>query len=127
MVHVNLLFALTVLLGVGSGLALAHDDVPKLPFADNPDPDACGIPQPLGAGFTGVLHANFEGALPEPIVHLVDSHLRRSVTGHVPAGSVVEVSLFQNNPTLDFYFVRWHGPDGWHEGWVPAPYLTLVR
>ena len=45
----------------------------------------------------------------------------------MPAGSVVELVLFQNNPELDFYFVRWHGPDGIESGWVPAPYVELVK
>lgn len=109
------------------GSALAHDEVPPLPFANNPDPNQCGIPRMLGEGVLGVLHGEFDGVLQEPIVHLVDSHLRRAVTGHVPAGTVVEVIMYQDNPALDFYFVRWHGPDGIQEGWVPAPYLDIQR
>ena len=108
------------------GTAAAHGVVPTLPFATNPDPNLCGIPVPMGDGFTGVLHATFEGVAHEEVVHLVDSHLRSEVTGHVPAGSVVEVVLFQDNPELDLYFVRWHGPDGTQSGWVPAPYLDVA-
>ena len=44
----------------------------------------------------------------------------------MPAGSVVDVVLFQDNPELDFYFVEWHGPDGAETGWVPAPYLDVA-
>lgn len=108
------------------GTASAHGVVPELPFATNPDPDLCGIPVPMGAGYEGLLHATFDGAVQEELVHLVDSHLRAEVTGHVPAGSVVEVVLFQDNPELDFYFVRWQGPDGTQSGWVPAPYLEVA-
>ena len=108
------------------GSAAAHGVVPTLPFATNPDPDLCGIPVPMGDGFTGVLHATFEGVVQEEVVHLVDSHLRAGVTGHVPAGSLVEVVLFQDNPELDFYFVRWHGPDGTESGWVPELYLDVA-
>jgi len=109
------------------GAATAHGVVPELPFATNPNPDLCGIPVRMGDGFEGVLHAVFDGVVQEELVHLVDSHLRAEVTGHVPAGSVVELVLFQNNPELDFYFVRWHGPDGIEAGWVPAPYVELVK
>jgi hypothetical protein len=108
------------------GIALAHDVVPTLPFPTNPDPDLCGIPVPMGEGFEGLLHASYDGVVQEEVVHLVDSHLRAAVTGHVPAGSVVEVVMFQDNPELDFYFVRWHGPDGVASGWVPAPYLEVL-
>ncbi|MDF1524520.1 MAG: hypothetical protein P1P87_17085 [Trueperaceae bacterium] len=115
-----------VVVAVWLGAAVAHGTVPELPFGTNPDPDLCGIPVPMGDGFEGVLHATFDGVVQEELVHLVDSHLRAEVTGHVPAGSRVEVALFQENPELDFYFVRWHGPDGIESGWVPAPYLDVA-
>ena len=34
--------------------------------------------------------------------------------------------MFQDNPELDFYFVRWPGPNGTQSGWVPAPYLEVA-
>ncbi|MFN2322754.1 MAG: hypothetical protein ABR510_07335 [Trueperaceae bacterium] len=116
----------TLAIAAWLGTAAAHGEVPALPFATNPDPDLCGIPVPMGEGFQGVLHATFEGVVQEEVVHLVDSHLRAQVTGHVPAGTVVDVVMFQENPELDFYFVRWHGPDGPQEGWVPSPYLDVA-
>ena len=118
------ILALAIVASIGT--VAAHDAVPTLPFPTNPDPDLCGIPVPMGDGFTGVLHATFEGVVQEEVVHLVDSHLRAGVTGHVPAGSVVEVVMFQDNPELDFYFVRWQGPEGNESGWVPAPYLEVA-
>lgn len=112
---------------LAGGAVSAHDEVPSLPFATNPDPDLCGIPVPMGDGFVGLLHAVHGGEVQESTVHLVDSHLRATVTGHVPAGATVDVVLFQDNPELDFYFVRWDGPDGEVSGWVPAPYLEVRR
>jgi hypothetical protein len=119
--------AILIGLAVVWGGVSAHDEVPALPFATNPDPDLCGIPVPMGAGFVGLLHAEYDGEVQEAPVHLVDSHLRAAVTGHVPAGATVEVVLFQENPELDFYFIRWSGPNGVVSGWVPAPYLDVSR
>lgn len=115
----------SVLVVAVASAAFAHDRVPTLPFPNNPDPTLCGIPQPVGEGVTGVLHGRFEGQLIEPEVHLVDSHLRHEVVGHVQSGARIEVLLYQENPELDFYLVRFAGPDGTMEGWVPAPYLRL--
>lgn len=95
--------------------------VPDLPFPDNPDPDACGIPQPAG-GEPARLNGRYEGKLVEPMVFLYDSHIRREVTGQAPTGTKVKVVLFQDNPTLNFYFVRTEGENP-QEGWVPAPFL----
>lgn len=95
--------------------------VPDLPFPDNPDPDACGIPQPAG-GESAWLNGRYEGKLVQPVVFLYDSHIRREVTGQAPTGTKVKVILFQDNPTLNFYFVRTEGEDP-QEGWVPAPFL----
>lgn len=97
--------------------------VPELPFDDNPDPDQCGIPQPLGDAVRGVVSGMWEGELLFEDVHLYDSHLRAEVTGTVPSGSAVEVVMYQNNPVLDYWFVRWEGPDGVVEGWLPDPFL----
>lgn len=100
---------------------------PQLPFADNPDPDQCGIPAPLGDGVYGTVHGRYDGELVFPEVHLYDSHLRAAVTGLVPDGTRVQAVLFQQNPTLHYYLVRWAGPEGTVEGWIPAPFLELER
>ena len=99
-------------------------DVPELPFADNPDPDACGIPRPWGDDGQAWLTGTWEGELIEPEVLLYDSHLRRSITGRAPHGSEVRIVLFQENPTLDYYFVE-VVDDPTQDGWVPAPFLSL--
>lgn len=100
--------------------------VPTFVFDDNPDPDQCGIPQPMGSGYTGTLHGTVDGELVEPMVYLYDSHLRAEVRGQVRAGSGVEVVMVQLNPVLDYYFVRFRADDGRSvEGWVPAPFLDL--
>jgi hypothetical protein len=109
--------------GPAAQAAPATSDVPDLPFDDNPDPDQCGIPQPLGDGVRGTVTGRWQG---EPLfadVHLYDSHLRAEVTGTVPDGSEVQVLMFQNNPVLNYWFVRWEGPEGAVEGWLPAPFL----
>ena len=98
---------------------------PPLPFDDNPDPDQCGIPTPLGDGVEGTVHGRYDGRLVFERVHLYDSHLRAKVTGLVPDGARVEVVLMQINPTLDFFLVRWEGPQGRVQGWIPAPFLEL--
>lgn len=100
--------------------------VPAFAFDDNPDPDQCGIPQPMGSGYSGTLHGTVDGALVEPRVYLYDSHLRSAVRGTLRAGSVVEVVMYQSNPVLDFFFVRFRGDDGRSvEGWVPAPLIDV--
>jgi hypothetical protein len=106
--------------GSGGERAIA---VPELPFDDNPDPDQCGIPQPLGKGVTGVVTGVWQGELRFGDVHLYDSHLRGAVTGTVPHGATVQLVMFQNNPVLDYWLVRWDGPDGPVEGWLPDPFL----
>lgn len=98
-------------------------DVPDLPFDDNPDPDQCGIPQPLGDGVRGEVSGRWRGELLFGDVHLYDSHLRAEVAGTVPDGSEVQVLMFQNNPVLNYWFVRWEGPEGAVEGWLPEPFL----
>jgi len=101
--------------------------VPELPFDDNPDPDQCGIPQPLGDGVRGTVDGSWEGETLFPDVHLYDSHLRARVTGTIPTGTGVKVEMFQNNPVLNYWYVRWDGPAGTVQGWIPAPFLTLER
>jgi hypothetical protein len=97
--------------------------VPELPFDDNPDPDQCGIPQPLGDGVAGLVTGVWQGELLFEHVHLYDSHLRSAVTGTVPNGAEVRLVMFQDNPVLNYWLVRWDGPDGRVEGWLPDPFL----
>jgi hypothetical protein len=99
-------------------------DVPQLPFPDNPDPSACGIPT-LWGNASGRLTGIYQGQLVEPTVYLYDSHLRNHITAALPSGTPVQVELYQSNPVLDFYYVRAETPDGPRQGWVPAPFLQL--
>ncbi len=99
-------------------------DVPQLPFPDNPDPNACGIPTSYG-GSTAWLNGVYQGQVVEPTVLLYDSHERIHITGAVPSGTEVQVELYQDNPVLDFYFVRAETPSGPQKGWVPAPFLQF--
>jgi hypothetical protein len=99
-------------------------DVPELPFDDNPDPNACGIPMRWGDDSPAWLTGVWEGELIQPDVLLYDSHLRQSVAGQAPNGAEVRVVLFQQNPTLDYYLVE-AVDDPTQEGWVPAPFLTF--
>lgn len=103
--------------------------MPPLPFADNPDPTLCGIPQPWGtddqAWLTGYYPRGPEGALVQPTVYLYDSHLRKRITGAAPSGAEVQVKLFQANPELDYYLVRTVSHTPPQEGWVPAPFLQF--
>jgi hypothetical protein len=101
-------------------------DVPELPFPDNPDPNACGIPTPWN-GEDAQIEGTFQGQLVEPTVHLYDSHERRHITGAVPSGTTVQVQLYQANPVLDFFYVRAETPAGPQTGWVPAPFLRLAK
>jgi len=105
----------------------ASTPVPELPFDDNPDPDQCGIPQPLGDAVRGTVDGSWQGETLFPDVHLYDSHLRSRVTGTIPTGTRVKVEMFQNNPVLNYWYVRWDGPDGTVQGWIPAPFLTVQR
>lgn len=100
-------------------------DVPGLPFDDNPDPAQCGIPVQWGDNNpTAWLTGQWEGELIQPEVLVYDSHLRVSVTGGAPHGSEVTIVLYQENPVLDYYFVRIPGQPA-QEGWVPAPFLSF--
>lgn len=99
-------------------------DVPDLPFDDNPDPSQCGIPVQWGDEGRAFLSGRWEGELIQPEVLLYDSHLRTSVTASAPHGAEVQIVLFQENPVLDYYFVRISGDSG-GEGWVPEPFLSF--
>lgn len=96
---------------------------PPLPFRDNPDPTLCGIPEPDGR--TGVATGEFEGELVQPIVYLYDSHMRRAVVGQVYPGTRLRVELRQNNPTLNYYFVRTIHVEPAQSGWIPAPFIEF--
>lgn len=100
-------------------------DVPPLPFDDNPDPAQCGIPVQWGqADATAWLSGEWEGEVIQPEVLLYESHLRTSLTGGAPHGTEVQIVLFQENPVLDYYFVKVPGDPG-QEGWVPEPFLSF--
>ena len=99
-------------------------DVPSLPFPDNPDPNACGIPTPYG-GSTAWVTGTYQGQMLEPTVLLYDSHERLHITGSVPSDTPVRVQLYQANPVLDFYYVQADTPNGVQKGWVPAPFLQF--
>lgn len=99
-------------------------NIPDLPFPDNPDPTLCGIPEPWGSDESAWLSGYYEGELVQPVVFLYDSHLRRNITGEAATGTEVKIILFQNNPSLNYYFVKTVGENP-QEGWVPEPFLTL--
>jgi len=99
--------------------------VPALPFPDNPDPNACGIPTPFG-GYPGWVNGVYQGQVIEPTVLLYDSHERLHITGALPSGTEVQVQLQQSNPVLDFYYVQADTPAGPQKGWVPAPFLQFT-
>jgi len=100
-------------------------DVPDLPFADNPDPEQCGIPVSWGTDEIVQVTGYYEGELVQPTVYLYDSHYRYEITGSVPSGSEVRILLYQQNPTLDYYFVETVNSNPPQEGWVPAPFLSF--
>lgn len=100
-------------------------DVPALPFADNPDPELCGIPQPvLDADSAAIVTGVYDGELVMDPVLLYDSHLRRSVVGAVPSGHPVVLQLFQSNPELDYFQVRAEVEGETVRGWIPAPFVV---
>lgn len=100
-------------------------DVPLLPFADNPDPNQCGIPTPWGEDSPAWLNGIFEGELVQPTVFLYDSHSRLSITTQAAHGTPVSVILYQQNPVLDYYLVKIEGAPKPNEGWVPGPFLSF--
>ena len=108
-----------------TSLGLVRDaNVPDLPFADNPDPTVCGIPVKWGSDVPAWLNGMYQGEMLQSDVLLYDSHQRFSLTGSAPHGTQVQVLLYQENPVLDFYFVKTIGPDP-QEGWIPAPLLSF--
>lgn len=78
--------------------------VPALPFANTPDPTLCGIPEPDGR--QGTVTGEYGGKLGRPIVYLYNSHLMNAITDQVYPSTQVKIELRQNNPTLNFYFVK---------------------
>ena len=109
-----------------SGDIVRDSGVPVLPFADNPDPDQCGIPMAWGEDDRAWLNGYYRGELIEPVVHLYDSHLRNEVQARAPHGTEVQVLLYQANPVLDYYLVKIKGRSGeGSEGWIPAPLLSF--
>jgi hypothetical protein len=108
-----------------AALGMLPATVPALPFADNPDPEACGIPRVWGRDDPGRVTGVYAGDLIQPIVYLYDSHLRREVVGQIPDGGRVQILLSQSNPVLDYYLVRSLDLDQPQEGWIPAPFLAL--
>jgi hypothetical protein len=102
-------------------------DVPTLPFPDNPDLSACGIPTAWGSNDPATLDGHYQGKLWQPRVFLYDSHARQKVVGSAPTGSRVKILLYQANPVLGFYLVRTLNTKTVQEGWVPAPFLRLKR
>lgn len=105
--------------------AMRSPDVPALPFADNPDPSQCGIPVQWGPNGRAYLTGEYEGALIQPTVFLYDSHSRFEITGQAEHGTAVDIILYQQNPTLDYYFVKVVNSTTKNEGWVPAPFLSF--
>ena len=101
--------------------------IPALPFPDNPDPSACGIPTPWGSSETARLSGTYEGELAYPVVNLYDSHARREITGSAPSGTEVVVMFSQSNPVLNYYLVKTVGLEPTQEGWVPAPFLEFGK
>lgn len=100
--------------------------IPDLPFADNPDPNQCGIPVQWGdSNNTAWLSGEYGGELVQPDVLLYDSHLRLKIAGQAPHGARVEVVLYQQNPTIDYYLIRVAGAEEPTEGWIPAPFLSF--
>ncbi len=100
---------------------------PALPFADNPDPNACGIPVRWLSSAPAWVTGAYEGRLVQPVVYLHDSHLRRAVIGQIPHGGRIEISLSQSNPVLNYYRVRSLDLSPAQEGWIPAPFVSFEQ
>jgi hypothetical protein len=103
--------------------------IPPLPFGDNPDPTACGIPQQWrGTDNVAYLTGIYEDELVQDPVLLYDSHNRTKIMARAAHGTQVEVVMFQSNPVLDYYYVRIpDAPSGENLGWIPAPFLSFER
>ena len=102
---------------------LRHPDVPDLPFADNPDPSLCGIPTTWGLSDPAWLTGIYQAELIQPEVLLYDSHLRLEVVGSATHGADVQILLYQENPQLDYYYVKVAATGV--EGWLPEPFLSF--
>jgi len=98
-------------------------EIPPLPFAENPDPTLCGLPQPDGR--KGVITGEYEGEVVQPIVYLYSSHLRDSIVGQVYPGTKVKITLRQINPSLDYFFVETINVEPPQKGWAPAPFVEI--
>jgi hypothetical protein len=110
-----------------SPTSVARDpDVPQLPFPDNPDPNARGIPTSYG-GFSAWVNGVYRGQIVEPTVLLYDSHDRIHITGAVPSGTEVQVELYQANPVLDFYVVRAETPAGPQSAGYPHRFFSAIH
>ena len=105
--------------------AMRSPDVPALPFADNSDPTQCGIPVQWGANGRAYLTGEYAGELVQPVVLLYDSHSRFEITGQAEHGTAVDIILYQQNPALNYYFVKVVNSTTKNEGWVPAPFLSF--
>jgi len=101
-------------------------DVPELPFDDNPDPTACGMPEPWGtSNNVAYLNGIYDGEMFQEEVLLYDSHSRLEVVASAPHGTEVEILMFQNNPVMNYYMVRIpSASDGADEGWIPAALIS---
>lgn len=107
-------------------LALERDpDVPSLPFPDNPDPNACGIPTKWGLEDPAWVSGEYEGEMVQQQVLFYDSHQRIQITGSAPSGSRVQIILYQSNPVLDYYLVRTMDLEPNQEGWIPEHFLRF--
>jgi hypothetical protein len=118
------LFLIWLIMTSGLAQTESNQPIPELPFADNPDPNLCGIPEPWTSDAPAWLSGYYQGQLIQPIVFLYDSHLRRSITGQAASGSQVTILLSQSNPSLNYYLVRTTG-DNPQEGWIPEPFLSF--
>lgn len=105
--------------------AMRDPGIPDLPFADNPDPGLCGIPVQWGENNQAWITGIYAGELVQDPVLLYESHLRLQITGRASHGASVQVILYQQNPVIDYYFVKLVGGDEPIEGWLPAPFLTF--
>ncbi|MBI1299274.1 hypothetical protein GC175_30450 [bacterium] len=103
--------------------AAIPNEIPPLPFSDNPDPLLCGIPEPYWTDDPGLVTGEHDGELVQPVVYLYNSHLRSEITGQVYPNTRVKIVLSQSNPELDYFFVETIDLAEKQSGWIPAPFL----
>lgn len=113
------------LTGAAQLAALRDPDVPELPFADNPDPNQCGIPSQWSGDARAWLNGYYAGELIQPIVFLYESHSRLRISAQAPHGAEVKILLYQHNPVVDYYLVKVVGQEPPNEGWIPEPLLSF--